>query len=68
MYPSYVLFQAQWDRCDQRNHKAKTNSERTSSRQRNVKLKPLYEAFLMRIQEQISENRSTVCTNMHGVC
>ena len=46
----------------------KTNSERTSSRQRNVKLKPLYEAFLMRIQEQVSENRSTVCTNMYGVC
>jgi hypothetical protein len=43
-------------------------SERTSSRQRNVKLKPLYEAFLMRIQEQVSENRSTVCTNMYGVC
>jgi hypothetical protein len=28
----------------------------------------LYEAFLMRIQEHVSENRSTVCTNMYGVC
>ena len=56
-------------------------SERTSSILRNVKLKdrsdylpfvsldkPLYEVCLIRIKEQVSEKRSTVCTHGNAEC
>jgi hypothetical protein len=47
-------------------------SERTSSIERNVKLKdleePLYEICLMRIKEQVGEKMSTICTYRHADC
>ena len=76
LYLWYPLPKAQWDKCDQRNHKTQSYS----SIQRNVKLKglgqllfvllekPLYEVCLVRIKEQVGERRCIVCTHRYADC
>ena len=79
MYLWYSLFQAQWNRYDQRNYqtynylvKGHHIAEREIKGSGLLLLvfleKPLHEVCLIRIKEQVSGKRSTVCTHGYADC
>ena len=73
LYLWYSVFQAQQDRCDQRNHQT-LNYLAEREIKGSVQLlfgffeKLLYEVRHIRIKEEIGEKRSTVCTHGYADC